>query len=139
MKPKAIVAASLGVREARNTTADDISPYQGPSYPSAYIRVVEGWASQPDSEEVIQLLQKYSLENPECPVMVDQRNREERGGREGRKQDKSAAGEGYEVAMPQHRDRAFLKFQKELAVCPQQILRCVVFTLRCVCVYAHHY
>ena len=143
--PEAIVSESSAVCKARSH-AVYVPPYHGPSYPSAYIRVVEGWACRSDDKTVSELLQKYSLENPECPVVMEHWERKE-GGRRGRNQARrkmeSAGGERYEIATARHGDRAFLKFQKEVAKCSHQILRCVVliiyiyltYTFSVLCIY----
>lgn len=95
--------------------------YEGPCYPSAYISVVESSSSSmyPQTDKVMQLLEKYNLENPDCKTVSEHSGRS-------KKQMKEASvplAEGYEKSLARHGDRMFLKFQKEMAKCPHQILR----------------
>lgn len=134
--PEVIVAVEPGSRdvcEVRNN-AEDVTLYHGPSYPCAYIRVVEGWTGRSASKTVNDLMQKYLMENPECLVTAELqansgREREKRKHNKGKKVEVNTAEDGYEKATARHGDKAFLKFQKELAKCPQQILRYLLWTL----------
>ena len=109
-------------------------PYTGPAYPAAYIRVTSSSSSFRNSKRVSDLLQKYSVENPDCPAIARltndkrQRNTQAREEKSKRKHDGGSAAscaEGYEKGVAKHGDAAFLKFQKELAQCPQQVLRLI--------------
>lgn len=104
--------------------------YQGPCYPSAYISVVQEHSTNSQSSKVTELLKRYCSENPDCPVAGGHLNghgRKSRGARGGGKSPEG--GEGYEKATARHGDRAFLKFQKELSRCPQQIIRQEIYQI----------
>jgi len=107
-------------------------PYTGPAYPAGYIRVTSSTSENlPTAQDAVrEMLRRYSAENPECPVAV--RGKESGGGKkkgrgkQSRVIDESASsGERYEKSLARHGDAAFMKFQKELGKCPQQLLRYV--------------
>ncbi len=110
--------------------------YQGPSYVAAYIRTVEK-EEEGDGEttatslvtKAAKLLEKYQLENPDSLSMSDVlssggRNQRGTGGSKRTEGTKPAGGsEKYEKTMARHGDKMFLKFQKELSKCSQQVIR----------------
>ena len=115
--------------------------YRGPCYCSGYIRTVEGNITPhaKHTTRATKLLDKYHSENPDFCGYGQGEVREKGGcGREkvrekggegerygrGRKvMAKGGGSEGYEKSQARHGDQTFLKFQKELLHCPQQIIR----------------
>ena len=102
--------------------AEAVVSYKGPFYKSGYISVLEQKSLRTEMGEVDKLLEKYRLLNPDCPVMtgqlVGEKSNQVTSTKEG-----GYNREGYERASARHGDKVFLKFQKELSKCPQQILR----------------
>lgn len=94
--------------------------YHGPYYHSAFVRAM---GAQTHSMET-NLLAKYQAEYPDSSVSTRCESGRGKGG--GRVQEKTRSGGGsekYEKSQARHGDGHFLKFQKELANSPQQILR----------------
>lgn len=101
-------------------SAPSTPQYQGPCYPSAYISTTEEYTAPSQTSHATQLLERYRLENPDSP-RVEGSVKTRRGG--GRGKEESGGGERYEKALARHGDGGFLKFQKELSKCPEQIIR----------------
>lgn len=99
-------------------TASHLPQYQGPCYASGYISAVEGCVVCSEETKVAWLLDKYHSEN--APVRSGRSKGQ--GGR-GVKSGGGGGSETYEKAVAKHGDRDFVKFQKELSKCPQQIVR----------------
>ena len=105
-------------------------PYEGPCYPPAYISTVEENTCSPQTTEATRLLERYSAENPSYLSGVDVeegrrgKSKEPARGKRG-KSGGGGGGEQYEKPQVRHGDKHFLKFQKELLKCPQQIIRYV--------------
>jgi hypothetical protein len=72
------------------------------------------------SKDITQLLVKYQLDNPDCPLM---KGRDSGKGSSVDGKRSRGGGEKYEKPHAKHGDRMFLRFQKELSNCPQQIVR----------------
>lgn len=125
--PKVPSSSSEGAREDGDGEISAVLQYQGPCYNSAYVRAMEAVDTQSHASKATQLLAHYHSENQDSPITkgcVSGRSK----GRGGVKERKSSAGvksegEKYEKYEARHGDKAFLKFQKELANCPQQIIR----------------
>ena len=108
---------------------DDVASvhYQGPCYNSAYIRAVDIMDIQPHSAKVAKLMAKYHSDNPDFALTKGCVSGRSKG--KGGVKEKTIAGvkpggsEKYEKSQAKHGDQTFLKFQKELANCPQQIIR----------------
>ena len=105
--------------------------YKGPSYTAAYIRTVEegeGGNFGSTVTAAAKLLERYQAENPDYLSgvnVVGSGGRNCRGARGKRDEGIKVAGgsEKYEKTVAKHGDKFFLKFQKELSKCPQQIIR----------------
>lgn len=102
--------------------------WSGPHYPAAFLQAVEEPADLQLDEGMSHardLLKKYQSENPE--VLKSEPEEVCRGKNlKAINKGKVSGDEGYEKALPKHGDRAFRKFQKQLAKCPQQLLRYVL-------------
>lgn len=130
---KAPTSSCEEMRQGVGTGIATVQQYQGPSYAAGYVRVMEAKAPAP-SHQVTSLLARYCSDNPDSPVTTTN------GGcakdLEGTGRQKQCAGGGgggekYEKSRARHGDKVFLKFQKELANCPQQIIRCLAAVSRC--------
>ena len=87
------------------------APYEGPYFPPSYVSVHEEPFEDKYSAKVEELLKKYRKENPDFVPNSDV----------GLKRNGSS--EGYEKSVAAHGDRTFQKFHKQLARCPDQIVR----------------
>lgn len=121
-----------------------LHPYVGPAYPAGYIRVThssDGGQCDINKAKAVELLEHYSVENPDCLLLrthqtsnnrlssihgkVSSRGgaKESNKGRDLKAVTKNNSGEAYEKSVAKHGDVAFMKFQKELDKCPRQLLR----------------
>lgn len=110
----------------------DSGVYTGPYYPPGYLQVIEEPTTYVGTEitHARNLLERYQLNNPEVEHTLLETSPDQTGDK-GRKGCKRKVGgkashseaEGYERVIPKHGDRTFQKFQKQLAKCPQQLLR----------------
>lgn len=107
--------------------------YRGPHYDSAYISVVEdsSWYLEeairldPQRTQADELLKRYRSENPLSQVTHSEAHsaKSKKKSPSGGELSNTGCKEGYEKASAKHGDDTFLKFQKEMSKCPQQILR----------------
>ena len=119
--------------EATNsTTISESTAYTGPHFPPGYLQVIEEPTEYLAAEFTYakNLLKRYQRDNPDvertlsetAPDLDEDKTRKGCKRKGGGKVSHSEA-EGYERVTPKHGDKAFQKFQKQLAKCPQQLLR----------------
>lgn len=131
--PKVPLTPAECVRQDDGKTSTTLQlQYEGPCYDSAYIRAMGATASQSHSTKAAQLLARYHSDHPDCPQAKGHVSGRSKGAKENaRHAGMKSGGEKYEKSQAKHGDKVFLKFQKELENCPQQIIRQVAVSKTC--------